>query len=564
MGGSAQLFDEDGDATVAEPTEPPQPPSVQGSLPSDWVDAWGFTPQATVTLAIYDSEGGTLLFGPEARPTDGDGHYFLEGGEHGVDLTPGMFVTVTDDTTGVVKDLTLENLTLDSIDFDNDIVSGTAPDAADGRSVNVGFGNESGGCGFDVAVTAGLWSANFADCEGGFDITEDMGGSAQLFDEDGDATVTEPTPEEGINGAHVNVHNSVVGSETQGYGFEVFIGTFGFFGDTDVTDVKLWVDGDILVLQPWIELNSTSGDRWDIHVGGEYLGEPTLGAYRVEVTDGYGVTWAFDIGRLEDIPQDAPHMVFPTHLALTTDNMPTFSWEEFTSDYLGTPVEPWAYEVNLSASSNEEEGSWVFPIDPGITSIAYDHDGWQGEPLPLDGLEPGVYSATVHSNHDVAPGFNFEHHRNLVFVVYDPTGGFATGGGWIDSPEGAFDGDPELTGRVTFGFVSKYKEGAAVPTGSTEFQFRSADLIFHSNSYEWLAVTGGNATYKGTGTINGSGDYGFMLTACDVKIAGDCQGEDEDTFRIRIWDNSSGDPVYDDGGTPLAGGNIRIHESGPS
>jgi hypothetical protein len=115
-------------------------------------------------------------------------------------------------------------------------------------------------------------------------------------------------------------------------------------------------------------------------------------------------------------------------------------------------------------------------------------------------------------------------------VVYNPSVGFVTGGGWIWSPEGAFTDNPSATGKANFGFVSKYKKGATVPTGQTEFVFQAGDLNFHSSSYEWLVVTGSNyARFKGIGTINGLGgeygDYKFMLWARD---------DTTDTFRIRI------------------------------
>ena len=102
------------------------------------------------------------------------------------------------------------------------------------------------------------------------------------------------------------------------------------------------------------------------------------------------------------------------------------------------------------------------------------------------------------------------------------------GGGWIDSPEGAYRLDPTLTGKATFGFVSKYKKGAHTPTGNTEFHFKAGDLKFHSSSYDWLVVNqnGENAQYKGSGTINGAGNYKFMLWASD---------KESDTFRIKIW-----------------------------
>ncbi|MBA7593746.1 hypothetical protein ES703_00678 [subsurface metagenome] len=151
-------------------------------------------------------------------------------------------------------------------------------------------------------------------------------------------------------------------------------------------------------------------------------------------------------------------------------------------------------------------------------------------------------------------------------AVYDPEGGFVTGGGWIESPEGAYAPNPTLTGRANFGFISKYKKGATEPTGQTEFQFQVADLNFHSESYQWLVVAGARAQYKGTGTINGEGNYGFMLTAIDAKLT---PSTDVDMFRIKIWDKDTDAIVYDnqmgdadsaEPATIISGGNIVIHK----
>jgi hypothetical protein len=162
----------------------------------------------------------------------------------------------------------------------------------------------------------------------------------------------------------------------------------------------------------------------------------------------------------------------------------------------------------------------------------------------------------------VQTAFEFE-------VVYDPTAGFVTGGGWINSPVGAYAPDPSVTGKANFGFVSKYMKGQSIPTGDTTFKFKAADLEFESTSYEWLVIAGRNAKYKGVGTINGSGNFGFILTACDSAVQGSCQSGAGDTFRIKIWDKDNGDAVvYDnqmgaaddaDTGTPLGGGSIVIH-----
>lgn len=155
--------------------------------------------------------------------------------------------------------------------------------------------------------------------------------------------------------------------------------------------------------------------------------------------------------------------------------------------------------------------------------------------------------------------------ESVMVVVYDPSAGFVTGGGWINSPAGAYVADPTLTGKATFGFVSKYQKGANVPTGNTEFQFKAGDLNFKSTSYDWLVVAGARAQYKGVGTINGAGVYGFMLTAIDGQVNG---GGGVDKFRIKIWDKTTDTPVYDnmlgqadtaEPSTALGGGSIVIH-----
>jgi hypothetical protein len=172
--------------------------------------------------------------------------------------------------------------------------------------------------------------------------------------------------------------------------------------------------------------------------------------------------------------------------------------------------------------------------------------------------EAGVYTLVV----TATDGSGNTATETRMFVIYDPNGGFVTGGGWITSPTGAYEADQTLTGKATFGFVSKYQKGANVPTGNTEFQFHAAGLNFKSTSYQWLVVQGGSgrAQFKGTGTINGNGDYGFMLTVIDGGKTG------TDKFRIKIWDstevvydNNLGSPDTDNPTTAIAGGSIVIH-----
>jgi PKD repeat protein len=150
-------------------------------------------------------------------------------------------------------------------------------------------------------------------------------------------------------------------------------------------------------------------------------------------------------------------------------------------------------------------------------------------------------------------------------VIYDATGGFVTGGGWIDSPPGAYPENESLTGKATFGFVAKYQKGATVPTGNTEFQFHAGSLDFHGDTYQWLVIAGAKAQYKGVGTIAGrSGTFAFLVTAIDGNLSG---GGGVDKFRIKIWDAETSTVVYDnklgqaetsDAATALGGGSISI------
>jgi PKD domain/Matrixin len=176
----------------------------------------------------------------------------------------------------------------------------------------------------------------------------------------------------------------------------------------------------------------------------------------------------------------------------------------------------------------------------------------------------GVYTVTLTVTDD--DGGSAQSTYQYV-VAYDPSAGFVTGGGWINSPAGAYVANPALTGKANFGFVSRYQNGNSVPTGNTEFQFKIADFNFKSTSYEWLVVSGAKARFRGVGTLNGAGSYGFELVAWDGQAAG---GGGTDRFRIKIWNANQGNGVvYDnqmgaaDGADPtttLGGGSIVIHK----
>jgi hypothetical protein len=219
-------------------------------------------------------------------------------------------------------------------------------------------------------------------------------------------------------------------------------------------------------------------------------------------------------------------------------------------------------------TTSTADGQWIIP-----GTFTTNSSGLVTGTASTTGWIPGVYDikaefqGTVNCNPSVS--------EMSPLVVYDPSAGFVTGGGWINSLAGSCklsSCTDATTGKATFGFVSKYLKGANVPTGNTEFQFQAGGLNFKSTVYEWLVVSGSSkAQYKGSGTINGGGSYGFLLTANDGGNSG------VDKFRIKIWDKGLGDGtttvgvVYDnkmglpndiDTASPqdIGGGSIVIHK----
>jgi len=229
--------------------------------------------------------------------------------------------------------------------------------------------------------------------------------------------------------------------------------------------------------------------------------------------------------------------------------------------YTGTPqpVTSVVLEATLSDSTNGISGMDVeFYLDGDL--VGNETTDSDGVAIYVIGpSEVGVYEVYAKTACNLTSATEY-------LAVYDPSAGFVTGGGWIDSPAGASTQYLTAVGKASFGFVSKYQKGTTVPTGNTEFQFKAGDLNFHSESYDWLIIAGAKAKYKGIGTINGAGNYGFMLSAIDGQISG---GGGVDKFRIKIWDKDTDAVIYDnqsDGNddadltTEIGGGQIVIHK----
>jgi len=159
-----------------------------------------------------------------------------------------------------------------------------------------------------------------------------------------------------------------------------------------------------------------------------------------------------------------------------------------------------------------------------------------------------------------------------LLAIYNPSAGYVAGAGFITSPPGACllstcPGGGKASTAV-FALAAAYQKGAHVPSGGTTFAL--VGLAFSSTSCQWLVVAGNRAQFEGTGTINGRGNYGFLVTASDGHMPGLLK-PGADAIRLQIWDNNNhGAIVYDNqmgqselgsAATPLGGGAIVIHAS---
>lgn len=225
-------------------------------------------------------------------------------------------------------------------------------------------------------------------------------------------------------------------------------------------------------------------------------------------------------------------------------------------------------------SQHDQGGDlWVSAdfTDAGVLDTHTARFSWGDGTTSVAGVDqsPGSGSATAGHSY-AAPGF-----YTVTVTVWDDDGDsdtatlgevfvfdpdtFVTGGGWVDSPAGAWVDRPSHTGKATFGFIARYDRNGTV-RGSVEFQVHKG-MNFRSTRFEYLLINDGIAIFEGSGTLNGVAGHHFEVVATDERLA----ASSEDRFWMTI--TSSAEVVYDGsvypaGGLSITGKGIQVHDKG--
>jgi hypothetical protein len=210
----------------------------------------------------------------------------------------------------------------------------------------------------------------------------------------------------------------------------------------------------------------------------------------------------------------------------------------------------------VGPGSNEEFACHsTHPVAP------YDYASVLEVSCDLEGLPVNAYVATVSIDGDYYVGNSDEG----VVVIYDPSLGFTTGGGWF-----AWPGTGE---RTTFGYTMKYNKKATNVQGSLVVIRRTADgqryrlksnaisglALGETDSGGWASFVG-KATYLEPGMAEAEGNHQFVVY---VEDNGE-PGVATDRFWIEVLDKSGTQTALSldrdaiDNAIELDGGNIVV------
>lgn len=188
-------------------------------------------------------------------------------------------------------------------------------------------------------------------------------------------------------------------------------------------------------------------------------------------------------------------------------------------------------------------------VAEGINTIIESTSTENGVANVVLSLEPAIYAIEVTLGcSDIT--------TSAYLVIYNPQGGFATGGGWLIPEDDGLNTYPDV--KTHFEFRVEYDGNVMDPSSTFEFRYQDNFVDLQSTVIERLVVTGGKiAQFKGWAVVNGIPGNWFFVKAIDNGSP----GKNNDVFDIKIWSpgvDPEGDPTERAGGV-INAGNIVVH-----
>ncbi|MFX1315255.1 MAG: PKD domain-containing protein [Promethearchaeota archaeon] len=309
------------------------------------------------------------------------------------------------------------------------------------------------------------------------------------------------------------------------------------------------------------------------------IGEQTVSA----VTDSFGVASTTLI-------LDQPGGLYIVSASFAGDEMylPDSDSHDFTIEkeyaylsYTGSTVVPTTVDtLTLRATVfDEDDGNWgdlskihvTFTIYSENYEIVGTYSQWV-EFTGTDGvgvaikeivysLDEGVYLVQISLNPDENDYYQGDPSDYVALIIYEPTGDFVTGGGWIEDTNG---------NKGNFGFNVKYKKNG-LPKGQAIYVYREDEYVFIVKANAWLgmaidkennySIFEARCNLKKIDSITGAivwEEGNYRLT---IEVKDNSKDGKNDVFQLRVHDKIGlifHEAGYDPYGI-LQGGNIIIH-----
>lgn len=233
---------------------------------------------------------------------------------------------------------------------------------------------------------------------------------------------------------------------------------------------------EVIVLPAEFDDGSTSPTGATLH----YTVEPA-GPYSVGTTD-VVFTVTDDLGQSSSCQ---------TKITVTDEILPVINMPRDTT-VTSDPGESWAtLELPQPEASDNCE----------VKSIVNDFDGTvfpQGETIV-------TWTVTdIHGNESSA--------QQKVTVTVPSAIGSITGGGWFNSPQGAYFANPRVSGKATFAFHASNMKPGRAPEGHVVFHFKNARIKFHSTAIDAINIQDERASIEAAGRLNGLSDYRIFIS----------------------------------------------------